>query len=98
MAEYNVKITCTAENDLKSIVEYISRDSMSTANKWTEEITSQIESLETFPMRFQIIPEALYLGKKYRHLIYGNYRTIYKINQSTVTILRVINSAQLLNM
>ena len=97
MPKYNVYITRTAENDLKSIVEYISRDSICAANKWAEEITGQIESLETFPMRFQIIPEAVYLGKQYRHLIYGNYRTIYKINQSTVTILRVINSAQLLN-
>lgn len=79
------------------MVDYISRDSVSAANKWAEEIAGQIESLETFPMRFQVIPEAPYLGKEYRHLIYGNYRTIYKIIQSTVTILRVINSSQLLN-
>lgn len=97
MAKYNVYITQTAENDLKSIVEYISTDSIAAANKWAEEIAGQIESLETFPMRFQVIPEAPYLGKEYRHLIYGNYRTIYKIIQSTVTILRVINTAQLLN-
>ena len=97
MAKYNVYITQTAENDLKSIVEYISTDSIAAANRWADEIAGQINSLETFPMRFQIIPEAPYLGKQYRHLIYGNYRTIYKINQSAVTILRVINTAQLLN-
>ncbi|MBU4450030.1 MAG: type II toxin-antitoxin system RelE/ParE family toxin, partial [Actinobacteria bacterium] len=95
---YDVQITRTAENDLKSIIEYILRDNKSAANKWKGELKRQIESLENFPMRCQIIPEALELGKNYRQLVYGNYRTIFEINQSTVIILRVIHSAQLLNL
>ena len=98
MPKYDVQITRTAENDLKSIIEYISRDNKSAATKWEGELKRQIESLENFPMRCQIIPEALELGKNYRQLVYGNYRTIFKISQSTVIILRVIHSAQLLNL
>jgi plasmid stabilization system protein ParE len=37
--KYNVQITRTAENDLKSIIEYILRDNKSAANKWEGELT-----------------------------------------------------------
>lgn len=70
----------------------------SAAIKWVKEIKQQIDTLENFPLRCLIIPEAQELGKKYRHIIYGNYRTIFRIEGSEVIIMRIIHSARLLDL
>lgn len=98
MRKFHVEITATAESDITSIFEYISQDSQNAASKWIEEIERQINSLENFPMRCPIIPEAKEIGQEYRHLIYGNYRTIFRIQSSKVIIMRVIHSARLLDL
>ena len=45
-----------------------------------------------------IMPEALDLNLPYRHLIYGEYRTIFRIVEQTVYILRVIHGSRLLDL
>lgn len=97
MRKYRVEITRIAESDIQEIIKYISRDNKIATIRWIEEIERQIESLEKFPLRCQVIPEAQELGEKYRHLIYGNYRTIFGIEGSKVIIMRVIHSTQLLD-
>ena len=82
MRKFHVEITRTAESDITSIFEYISQDSSDAAGKWVEEIERQIDSLETFPARCPVIPEAKELGQEYRHLVYGNYRTVFRIQGS----------------
>ena len=96
--KYSVQITRIAESDIQKIFEYISRDTKSAAIKWVKEIKQQIDTLENFPLRCLIIPEAQELGKKYRHIIYGNYRTIFRIEGSEVIIMRIIHSARLLDL
>ena len=68
----------------------------STAGKWREELSRQIASLEKFPLRCPIISESRELGKEYRHLIYGQYRTIFRVDSDRVIILRVIHGSRLL--
>ena len=96
--KYRVEITKIAESDIKDIFEYILRDSKKLAIKWVDEIEHQIDSLEIFPMRYAIIPEIEELGEEYRHIIYGNYRTIFKIEGSNVIIMRVIHGSRLLDL
>lgn len=98
MQKYRVKITQTAEFDIKEIFQYIASDNETAANKWVVEIERQIDSLEQFPLRCPVIPESLELGKEYRHIIYGNYRTIFRIDGLRVVIMRVIHSARLLSL
>ncbi len=98
MRKYKVEITEIAEADIQDIFEYISKDSSTAAVKWVEEIEKQIDFLERFPLRCAIIPEARELGRKYRHSIYGNYRTIFRVEKSKVIILRVIHGARLLDL
>ena len=62
------------------------------------EIVLQIDSLEQFPLRCPVIPESRELGREYRHIIYGNYRTIFRIDGSSVIIMRVIHGARLLSL
>lgn len=57
----------------------------------------QIGALESVPTRCPLIPENELLGTVYRHLLYGNYRTIFKIAGSRVIIMRVVHGARLLD-
>jgi plasmid stabilization system protein ParE len=96
--KYRVEITAIAESDIKEIFQYIASDNKAAAAKLVKEIERQIDSLEQFPLRCPVIPESRELGKEYRHIIYGNYRTIFRIDGSMVVIIRVIHSARLLSL
>ena len=98
MPKYRVEITQTAECDIKEIFQYIASDSETAAKKFVAEIECQIDSLEQFPLRCPVIPESRELGKEYRHIIYGNYRTIFRIEGLRVVIMRVIHGARLLSL
>ncbi len=98
MQTYQVEITKAAETDIQEIFQYIASDNETAAVKLINEIERQIESLEQFPLRCPVIPEARELGKEYRHIIYGNYRTIFRIDGSKAIIMRVIHAARLLSL
>ena len=93
---YRVRITAAAQRDVKSIHDYIAESAPRTADKWIGELDRQIQTLEQFPTRCAVIPEATELGRQYRHLIYGRYRTIFRVEGRVVWIVRVIHAAQLL--
>jgi plasmid stabilization system protein ParE len=50
------------------------------------------------PTRCEIIPEAEEVGIEYRHVIFGQYRTIFRIVEKSVIVLRVIHGARLLDL
>jgi plasmid stabilization system protein ParE len=96
--KYRVEITKVAESDIREIFQYIASDNRTTAMNLVREIDRQIDSLERFPLRCPVIPESRELGKEYRHIIYDNYRTIFRIDGAKVIILRVIHGARLLSL
>jgi plasmid stabilization system protein ParE len=57
----------------------------------------RIRSLKSLPHRHEVVPESQELGVEYRHIISGNYRTIYRIEDDHVIVLRVIHAARLLD-
>jgi plasmid stabilization system protein ParE len=95
---YRVEITRRAEADIEAIHSYIRRDSDRAASAFVAELERQIVSLERFPLRCPVIAEAAELGVPYRHLVYGDYRTIIRVDQGTVYILRVVHGARLLDL
>ncbi|AHC15442.1 type II toxin-antitoxin system RelE/ParE family toxin [Salinispira pacifica] len=84
--------TKTAVEDLEEIIEYISIESIDIAIKQYEKIKAAASKLDSFPDRGRIIPE---LQKqniyKYRELIIGPWRVMYKIEDNKVYILAVID-------
>jgi toxin ParE1/3/4 len=91
-----VKITWTQRSltDLKSIAEFISKDSVKYASLTIERIIDITKYLETNPKIGRMVPE---IGRndKIREIIFGNYRIIYKITSNlTVHILTVHHSAK----
>jgi len=91
-----VKIIWTQRSldDLKSIAEYISKDSVNYAALTLERIIDVTKHLESNPRIGRMVPE---IGKndKIREIILGNFRIIYKITSTlTIHILTVHHSAK----
>jgi plasmid stabilization system protein ParE len=93
-----VYITKSAEQDILDIWHYICDDSKSRAKKFIAQIETEIAKLEKYPKRCPIINESKFLGFRYRHLIIGNYRIIFKIDTQNVYIMRIIHSSRILNL
>ncbi|MHB8881560.1 MAG: type II toxin-antitoxin system RelE/ParE family toxin [Thermodesulfovibrionales bacterium] len=94
--KFSVDITAAAESDVADIWEYIGQDKPEAASAFVLRLEEQIGTLEIFPERCQLVPENELLSTAYRHLVYGNYRTIFKIVGSRVIILRVLHGTRLL--
>ncbi len=89
-----IRWTELAIEDLKSIHEYISKDSTIYADKFIEKLLLRIEQLETHENLGRIVPE--FENETIRELIEGNYRIIYKLANSQVFIVRLHHAARLL--
>lgn len=96
--KFTVDITATAESDVAKIWEYIAQDKPEAATAFVLRMEEQINTLENFPERCRLVPENELLGTAYRHLVYGNYRTIFKIAGDRVIILRVLHGTRLLDL
>lgn len=97
-AKFRVEITPSAEADIEEIWDYIAVDSSEAADRFVAELERQVEALTSFPERCPLIPENEQLGTRYRHHLYGNYRTIFRIAGTNVFVLRVIHGARLLDL
>ncbi|MCU1286686.1 MAG: plasmid stabilization system [Acidobacteriales bacterium] len=96
-AKFRVRVARAAENDVKQICSYVSSDNPAAGDALLDELDRQVSALEHFPERCPLIPENELLGTSYRHLIHGNYRTIFRVDARTVHVLRVIHGARLLD-
>jgi toxin ParE1/3/4 len=95
--KYRVDITASAEADIAVIWDYIARDNPDAATSFSLRMEEQIATLERYPGRCPLVPENDLLGTAYRHLLFGSYRTIFKIIGARVIILRVIHGGRLLD-
>lgn len=95
--KYRVEITSTAQRDTEEIWTYIAHDSPVKASSFILEFVKQISTLEQFPLRCPLIPENEVLGTSCRHLLYGDYRTLFEVVDKTVFILRIVHGSRLLD-
>jgi plasmid stabilization system protein ParE len=93
---FAVSFSKKAEEDLEEIWSFIAVDNPDNATKFVLNLEKQVETLSRFPERCPLIPENAVLRGKYRHLIYGDYRSIFRVKGKTVYIIRIVNSARLL--
>ena len=90
---YRVLWAKAAEEDLKSIIEYISVDSLSAARDSLKKIKTKASNLCSFPQRGRVVPELKDHGiLQYRELIIPPWRMIYRISEEQVYVLLVIDS------
>ena len=87
-----VQWTETARADLQGIWDYISRDSVYYANKYTDELLSATDILKDFPGMGRVIPE---IGDpNSREIIHGSYRIMYLIEDVNIYITQITHGAR----
>ena len=85
--------TRSAVADLKSISDYISKDSLHYARIQILKLKSRTKILRTNPHLGRVVPE--FENESYRELIEGNYRIIYKIvDKERIDILTIHHAAK----
>ena len=91
--KYEVIWSNVAENDLKRIIEYITDDSPTIALKILKNIKQKVSSLYDFPERGRIVPELRDQGiLQYREIIISPWRILYRISETNVYVLSVLDS------
>jgi plasmid stabilization system protein ParE len=96
-ARFQVRLTEKAYSDMDEIWTFIARDSVTKANRFIHRLERQLKTLRRLPERCPLIPENELLDKRYRHLLYGKYRTVFRISGRTVYVVRIIHGARLLD-
>ncbi len=93
--KYKVIWSMIAEEDLISIIKYIHSNNPVAAKSSLKKIKSKASNLNSFPQRGRIVPELKENGiLQYRELIVAPWRIIYRISDSDVYALSVIDSRQ----
>lgn len=96
---FRVQFSPKSVEDIENIIEYYISLNQIAAEEIYNSIIYRAESLNEMAERGRIVPELLDEGiRKYRELIEGRYRIIYRITDKVVLIVRVIDSRQLLEM
>lgn len=94
--KYIVKITNTAKKDLKEISAWILKESKDiiTTKKFTQELISECEKLDTFPNAGSYPKDKILVSLEFHYITYKNYLIFYKVdeNSKTVNIMAVLNS------
>ncbi len=75
-----------AQEDIKELYDYFSRFSLQYADSFVEGLYEQLEGLKRFPLMGKEYPE----NKKYRQLIYQNYRILYIFREEEDKIIIMI--------
>ena len=76
------------------ITDYIAQDKPSAAEKWINNVFSKVEQLKSSPEIGRSVPEIN--NTKFREIIYGNYRIIYRIEKKQISILTIRHGKQIL--
>lgn len=81
MTRYEVRLTRSAERDVRDIYEYIAEaDSETKAGAVLDRLLKTAEDLATLPSRGSYPKELVELGiKEYRQVIFKPYRIIYRV-------------------
>jgi len=91
--EFAVRISKAAKSDLREIVGYISKNNPMNALNALRRIEDRMSSLSHFPEKGGYVPELLKNNiKDYRQLIEPPWRIIYKVDDSVVNVLLIIDS------
>lgn len=89
---FEIEFSPKSEDDLRFILEYYRKLSPSTAKKYYYGMMEKIENLTKYPKIGRPVPEFIDIFyDKYRELIYETFRIIYRIEDSKIIIVRIVD-------
>jgi toxin ParE1/3/4 len=83
-----------AADRVSEIADPIAQDKPTAAGKWIHAVFSKVEQLQSFPEMERVVPEIN--DSRFRELIYGNYRIIYRMEARQISILTIRHGKQIL--
>ena len=76
------------------IARYIAQDKPAAAEKWIAAVFSKVDQLRSSPEIGRVVPE---IGnERFRELLYGNYRIVYRLETHQISILTIRHGKQIL--
>lgn len=90
MEKFKVEIFPTAQDDLRSIVEYLNTLSPQTALRYYDLLTEKISGLSELPERHPLARDEQLRSRGYRLLLVKNHIVFYVINNKSVEIRRIL--------
>jgi len=95
MRTYTVTWTDNAQYDLELIIEYIKIESVAVAKEIFFAIKNECDQLYYMPTRKRIVPELQQIGIiQYREVLFKRWRIIFKIKESKISVLAVLDSSR----
>ncbi len=93
---YRVELSPSTVDDIRTIVEYIARDSVESANQWRQQLFALLVRLASLPGSCSLAPENEYCEIEVRQLIFGQYRVLFTIQEDVdqVYVLTVRHGAR----
>jgi toxin ParE1/3/4 len=89
---FRVQWAEAAVRDLEELIGYIAADSPLNAERILDKLKRRAGTLESAPSRGRVVPELAHFGlRSWRELIVKPYRIIYRIDESTVNVLAVLD-------
>jgi toxin ParE1/3/4 len=90
-----IRWTIQAVDDLESIVNFISSDSVHYAKLLASDIFEAIERSAFFPESGRVVPELNM--REIREILFGNYRIIYRFQKDIIEIITIYHGSRLLD-
>jgi len=78
--------------ELKSIYDFIAKDSLSAAGKVKDELLRTAKDLKTLPKKFQVYQFADEVSGEYRSVVRWSYRIIYEVMKDDIHVVRIIHT------
>ena len=88
----NYRISKRADRDIEAICDYIARDNVTAADKLDQRLHEQIKRLSDTPAlghQRADVPDP-----RYRFWVVGNYVIAYRMQRSTLIVVRVVHGAR----
>jgi plasmid stabilization system protein ParE len=89
MQSYKLEVAPIVVEEIREIALFIAQDSVVEALKWADYVEEKIQSLASLPFHCPVAEESQHFPYEIHHLIIGNYRVLFRIDDKTVKVLHV---------
>jgi plasmid stabilization system protein ParE len=92
---YTIELSRRAQQDIEEAFLHIQADSPASALHWRHALELKLRVLERLPEAFGFAPENYDAKADVRQVLFGRYRVLYTVRESTVFVLTVRHGARL---
>ncbi|MCK6463168.1 type II toxin-antitoxin system RelE/ParE family toxin [bacterium] len=93
-SKYEIHLLRIAEQDFYEIIDFISSDSQSSAEKVADSIENNLSHLTAHHQLGRVPKEPELAGAGFRYLVVENYLIFYTIEEQTIFVHRIIHGAR----